>query len=320
MRNILFAAWLLIIPLASCSPSAASPTTVINSATQTPKIPHSSTYTSIPKPFMTITPAKNETPSRTASPQAFETLASPNGEFIANAYFETDHPSGMQTIEIINKEGNLIWQIPFQGELPTGYPRPLLVIFQWSNDSAQLYFYYVWSPDGGDRAFWWTGYDLQKIDVKTGDIQYVLPGQGFMSFAVSPDGEQIAYTRNQDQPSIIYIRHLFTGTERTAYVLGGSKNYVRVGDIHWSPSGNEVVFQTETEDYKVQTILLNPVTMKQKVIREYGLFTLFFDGWTEDGKLQFSEVSPNGVRIDNVFQIDVTTSEIFDVGTPTPRP
>jgi Tol biopolymer transport system component len=183
-----------------------------------------------------------------------------------------------------------------------------------------LYFHYVWSPDGGDWSFWWSGYDLQMLEVKTGKIRRVLPGSGFMSFEISPQGTQIAYTREQDKPSIIYIRDLATGVLRKATVLPALKNYARVGDIHWSPSGQRVAFQTETDDGIVRTIYLNAATMEQSVIKEYQLFTLLFDGWADNGKLQFAEFSADGMRVDKVYRIDVTTSETMLIGTPTVRP
>lgn len=323
MRNILFISLLLIITLASCSPSTALPSTVINSTIPTAKIVSTSADTSTQKPSATIAPpiSLSETPPPTTTPQAFKSLVSPNGEFIANAYSEYQHPSGIQTIEIRNKKDELIWQVPYQGEQPTGDPSPLLYLFQWSNDSSQLYFYYILSPDGGERAFWWTGYDLQKIDIKTGDIQSLLPGKGFMSFKISPDGTLIAYIRSQDKPSIIYIRNLSTGSEKTAYVKFGSKNYALVGDIHWSATGKELAYQTQTDDFVVQTIYLDTVTMNQKVIREYHpSFVLLFNGWADNRRLQFSEISADGWRYDEVFQIDVLTSEMFIIGTPTPNP
>lgn len=311
MHNILFASLLLIITLTSCSPSTALTPTVISSASPTARILVNTSHT--PAPALTIGPSTIESPS----PTAFNSLNSPSGEFSANAYFEYQLPSGMPAIEILDKEGKLIWQIPFQGEMPTSDPHRSLDIFQWSKDSSQLYFYYVLFPDGGDRAFWWTGFDLQTIDMKTGKSQHVLPGEGFMSFTISPDGTQIAYTRSQDNPSIIYIRNLSTGSEKTAYVIFGSKNYARVGDIHWSPSGKELAFQTESDDYIVQTIYLNLVTMRQKVIQEYKVFDIDFQGWTSEGKLEFREYRNS---FSEIVQVDVSKNEMVIIGTPTRSP
>lgn len=317
---------LFLALLTSCNAiNSATPTEILTpivSQTSTPiaKIPLTSTHTFTPKPSATIVPTLSEIPSPTGVIGAFNTLVSPNGEFVASAYFETEHPSGIQTIEIRNKEGKLIGQIPFQGKVSASDPHELLNIFQWANDSSELYFYYVFSPDGGDRAFWWTGFDLQQFDIKTGEIQDVLPGTGFMSFAISPDGTQIAYTRSQDKPSIIYIRNLSTGSEKTDYTLFGSINYARVGDIRWSPTGEELAFQTETDDYMVQTIHLNISTMKQKVIREYKLFAIQFQGWTSDGKLEFREFKSYWDPFSQIVHVDPNNDVSVVIGTPTSLP
>jgi Tol biopolymer transport system component len=127
------------------------------------------------------------------------------------------------------------------------------------------------------------------MNIQTGNIEQVIPGErkGFVAFAFSPDETQLAYTREQDKPSKLFFRNLSTGTEKTVNVIFPEKNYTRVGDIHWSPSAKEIAFQTETSDYMAQTIYLDLSTMKQKVIREYMVDTAYFQGWSEDGNLEF---------------------------------
>jgi len=268
-------------------------------------------------PTSTIAPATSETPSPTATRVAFNSLASPNGEFVANAYHGNELLSRIPIIEVQNKEGKLIWQIPFQGEIPTTYPRRELDIFQWAKDSSKLYFYYVLDPDGGNQSFWWTGLDLQELNIKTGKTSPVLPGEGFMSFSISPDGTQIAYIRRQDQPSVIYIRNISSGIEKTAYILNDSSNFTIEGDIYWSPKGNRIAFQTQDSDYMVQTIYLNLDTLKQKVIKKYLVHTFEFQGWTNDEKLEFWEYAKNGAQI---IQINVRNNISVVIGTPTPSP
>jgi hypothetical protein len=214
----------IALTLVSCTPNISLTTATISASTQELLPIATLTLTPQPSAIPTETPQTNIAYTSTNS-LAFKSLPSPNGNFIASAFFGASHPSGVQTIEIRDKNGKLIWHIPYQGELPTGDPQPLLTIYQWSSDSHYLYFHYVWSPDGGDRAFWWTGYDLQKFDLNTGNIQRVLPGKDFMSYAISPDGTQIAYIRRQDKPSIIYILDLSTMLEKTAYVLFPETNY-----------------------------------------------------------------------------------------------
>ena len=219
LRNII-ALSLLLISLVSCSPStisSVSTVTVTNTFAPTEtKMPYP---TLTPNPTATVTLSISATPSATPD-AAIQILNSPDGKYIAKLYVPYNGSSVERpVIEIFDEHNKLLWQIPYQGEVPESDPKPSLTTYEWSTDNSQLYFYYVWSPDGGDWAFWWTGYDLQKIDVKTGKIQHVLPGQGFMSFIISPDRTQIAYTREQDKPSIIYVRDLVTGSVKKARVL-----------------------------------------------------------------------------------------------------
>jgi hypothetical protein len=278
-----------------------------------------SAITNIPLAKKTPTPTKTNTPSNgitstaTFSPPD-QILYSPNGQFIAefdNAYAHAGYHK--QIIEILDKNNLLLWEIPYQGETSMSDPHPSLSIYGWSKDSTYLYFQYVFWPDGGDRAFWWDGYDLQRINVQNGDIEQVIPGEGFVAFALSPDESEIAFTRQQDDPAVIFIRNLSTGAEKRAAVIFPSKNYIRVGDIHWSPSGNEIAFQTETKDYMVQTIYLDPATMEQKVVREYRLFDLWFKGWSSDGQLEFSEKG-------NLVHVNGKNNETTIIGTLTPMP
>ena len=318
MRNIIFSSSLLIIALASCAPSAtATPPAMV---VVPPTITSVPTITLTQNPPVTISTPTNDMPSPTAEPFVMSELASPNGEYIAYTYFYFG--TEQQTMEIQDKTGKLIWQIPFQGELPRGYdPRPTIGMYQWSKDSSQLYFCYYWSPDGGDIMVQWTGYDLQKIDIKTGSVQRVLPGSGYMTFAISPDESQIAYVRKQDQPGVIYVRNLSTGIEKTAYVIIPPENYVTLGDIEWSPNGKRLVFETQDNNHMVRTIYLDLTTMKQSVIKEYPVIDFpgwaVFQRWVDNHILEFAESGDNGVQI---IQIDIESKETVVIGTPTPTP
>jgi len=299
----------LIVLLVACTPQVIAPIT-----TDTPTLTPTST-----KPiFPTIT----ETPSPTTKPPDL-TLDSPNGEFIAELDNAFSHPAyEPQVIQILDKNGSLLWEIPYQHETAMVDPHPSLNIYGWSKDSTYLYFHYDSSPDGGDYAFWWDGFDLQRINVQTGNIERVVSSHsnGYVAFAFSADETQIAYTRAQDNPSIIFIRNLSTGAEKTANVIFPSKNYIRVGNIHWSPSGKEIALQTETSDYMVQTIYLDLSTMKQKVIREYELFIIDFQGWTSDGKLEFREFKSYWDTSSQIVHVDPRNNMSVVIGTPTPRP
>ena len=323
---------IIALILSGCNPSISVPPTLPStpSFTNTPTLKPSSTKIRTSTPTSTPTrlrPTKTNTPesivlqtlSANYADQFFE---SPNKEFIAvlvNA--RGRHPAlDPQAVEILDKNGLLLWKIKYQHETVYGDPHPWLGIYGWSKDSAYLYFYYSHSPDGGDRAFWWDGFDLQKINILTGSIRQIIPGErkGFVSFSFSTDGTQIAYTRAQDNPSIIFIRDLLTGSEKQTDVIFPEKGYIRVGDLHWSPSSKEIAFQTEAENYIAQTVLLDLSTMQQKIIREYKVNTSYFQGWTSNGYLAFIEYPGN----DNYYIVYVNpqNSDITIIGTPTFQP
>ncbi len=317
MRHIIFVSFLLIVLLTSCSPSVAIPHTANDPALPAVQTQRVATLTLAPSPSTTPTPRVITTPSLLSTPHTLDVEVSPNGEYFAYAYFYD--PAKQQTLEIKDKEDKLIWSIPFQAELSPYEPNPTMGIIRWSNDSTQLYFYYyVWLIEG---RVTWLGYELQQIDMKTGNVEHVLPGEGEMSFAISPDSTQVAYIRNQDQPRIIYIRNLSTGLEKEAEVIFASKNYVAIGNIQWSPNSAGLFFETQDHNEMLQTIYLNLSTMEQKVIKEYPASdslggTSFIEGWLDDDTLVFTEFGSNGSR--QTIHVNVRNNQTIVIGTPTP--
>lgn len=302
---------MLMIFIVACTPQSSAPTST--------SLPTSPTSTETFIPTGTNTPVIIPTETSTPKPPD-QIFNSPNGEFVAefdNAY---SHPAyEPQVIQILEKNGLLLWEIPYQHETAMVDPHPGLAIYGWSKDSAYLYFYYYFSPDGGDRAFWWDGFDLQRINAQTGEIEQVIPGdkESFVAFAFSPDETQIAYTRQQDNPSIFYIQNLVTGAEKSTKVITSAHNYIRVGGIAWSPSGNKIAFQTESDDFVAQTIYLDLSTMKQKTVREYIVSTSYFDGWSDDNNLRFLDI--RGAK-GYIVNLNVINGEVVEIGTPTPQP
>ena len=294
MRKIIVS--LLFIALTSCSKSQDYSQLAINTAFPTVDIPQ-------------IAGTQAFTPM---TGDAHETVYSPDGKFVAKQYSEIN-PSGKQAIEIQDKLGNLIWQIPYQANIlnETSYSS-YIYIYQWAKDSAALYFYYV-SHHEVSSGMRWRWHDLRKLNLKTGNIQTVLSGAGFMEFSISPDGTQIAYVRDIDNSSIIFIRNLETGYEKKTNVSFASENHYRVYEISWSPSGSKLAFQSETNDGTVQTIYLNLATTKQKVIKEYKLYAVKFNGWSDDDHLDFA-------NFDTVVHANVNNDEIIVIGTITPVP
>lgn len=304
MKRVSLLFWLMVLITACYPQNSAENATSLITSTPILKIKPTETATSKIIPSLTPTPKPPD-----------QLIDSPNGEFIAefdNAYI---HPAYFpQVIKILNKDGITLWEIPYQYTVEKANPHPSLKIYGWSKDSNYLYFYYEFNPDGGNTAFWWDGFDIQGINVHTGVIEQLIPSDGFIAFAFSHDETQIAYTRSQDNPSVLFIKNLSTGKEKGVSVLNTSQNYSIVGDIHWSPLGNEIAFQTETEDLVVQTIYIDLLTMKQKVVKEYRTFELWFQGWSNNGMLEFLDVTKGQV----VININPKNSEIIIIGTPTP--
>lgn len=314
MRYLIALSTLLIL-FASCSPLSSLParTITVTLPSHTGEInSHTLTLNS------TAMDAPDLTPSATPDfPE--QIMRSPNGKYVAKRYGPYKTPSLHEPIiRIFNGKDELLWEIPFQGEQPQGEPGISLVIDQWANDSSRLYFKYTSHPDGGDSAFRWDGFDLQSIDIKTGDIRRVLPGEGRMAFAFSPDGSQIAYTRSQDSLGILYLRDL-AGETDTKIIVQPEQEYRIVGDIHWSPSGKGLIFHTDGKSGElrglVQVIYLNLDTLEQKVVKQYNVESMRFEEWVGERQLRF-----RGLRDEPIFLIDLFTGEVSLLGTATPLP
>lgn len=308
LRKVCFLCLLLMIIMMSCTPNGSTMPMVI--------ISPSPPATLMPSATVTITASK--TPQPTEESYAMSSKASPNGEYTASAIFY--YGTEQQTIEIQDKQGNLLWQIPYQGELPHGDPRTTIGIYGWSDDSSQLYFCYYWSPDGGDIFIRNSCNSLQTIDVKTGELQDVIPG-GYTAFAISPNGSQIAYLECNES-CIIHVRNLKSGSEKTASAVSVPQDYVAIGDISWSPSGNGLIFETQSSDYiMMQTIYVNIATMKVKVIKKYAVLLsqdkwASNDGWVDDNTVRFLETGDSELE---VIYLDVRSNESVVIGTPTPN-
>jgi WD40-like Beta Propeller Repeat len=269
-----------------------------------------------PTPTYDFRQVFTRTPPPSWPPDATGFLLSPDGRFVAIISYHHADMSAEETIEVLDVRGTSIWHIDFP--LTQEDPTPYMAIDTWSEDSSALYFLYGWHPDGGDYAFWWTAYDLLRVQLPSGLVQHMIPGtrfNAFASFAISPDTRYLAYVREADDSSIIYVRDLSTGTLRRDYIIGHSDHYVRAGDITWAPSGNGLAFQVEFPDYIVRTIFLNTTTMEQKLIKQYEMESMYFQGWSADGKLDFLEWPEQQVVL-----VDIETGETALLGTATPRP
>jgi len=317
---------ILLMPflLVGCVPAARSIATpspaVVASLTNTIRPPERNmvtpSQTNKPAPTLTATitqlPTASHEPDATIDPYD-QFLRSPDGRYEAKLYNEYAYSTGVSTIEIRDSSGSLLWTIPYQGGMPTGEPHPTLQLFKWSKDSSLLYFYYHFAYDGFDTL--WNGSDLQAINVSSGDIKRLLPGEGLMAFAFSPEEGSIAYTRMQDEPRRLIIRSLADGKELSSPIEMDTENFTQAGWISWSPRGDKILFHTENQEV-IQAILLDVSSMKQTVLFEYPSWeeVIAFNGWSENG-VDFLRIPG-----DEVIRIDLTTGISTTIGTATPEP
>lgn len=158
---------------------------------------------------------------------------------------------------------------------PAWSPDGSRVVFSGQADTRDLYLYYIegdsvvqlthdvyddneptWFPDGrrivfssdrphpseddmGDPATYGR-YDLQELDLTTGDITPVLVGPGQNTEpTVSPDGERIAFVSNRSGIDNIYI--YYADSLRTMAVTNALTD---AKSPSWSPDGKTIAFST----------------------------------------------------------------------------
>ena len=220
------------------------------------------------------------TPSPIPSPSSFLTpnpynqeIASPNGLFIAKLYSFYENSSWVEAVELWNTDGDLLINIPYQGEITQGDPRDYMRIAGWSSDSTKLFFYYSWAYDGWYTLF--DGSNLQYIDVTTGEINEFVPG--IVAFDFSPDNSKIAYLSCCE----VVIRDLVTEEESIGDIL--MIEHSQAGWVHISPSGEKVVYHLLVDDYNGTAILFDTAELQQILLVEnHWIETIFFEGWDEN--------------------------------------
>ncbi len=291
-------------PVAGATPSSATPgRPTPEEAVLSPTSTQVQTRTTAPA---TVTPADSEL-------IADAELVSPNQAYVAKLYGEYRHPSGRPTIEVFDREGRLIWSVEYQGELPTGDPRRALTIYRWSDDSERLYFYYSFRFDGYPTL--WDGFDLQVLSMASGKLWRVLPGQGMMAFAVSPNERKIAYARQDDEPARVMVKDLQTGEETTIPIERIAVDNIQVGWFVWSPDSRHLLYSTENQE-EIEVTVVDTRSWVQRKILDYFTEDTWFDRWVSDDVVRYLTDLNTGEMTD----IDVGTGEVIVVGTATPKP
>jgi hypothetical protein len=219
-----------------------------------------------------ITPSLRPFPSSTPDPY-FQILVAPNGLFIAKLYSVFDGTSYVEAVEIWDSDGELIENIPYQGDINQGDPRDAMIIAGWSSDSTKLFFYYSWAYDGWITLF--DGSNLQYYDVPTGEIREFVPG--IVTFDFTPDKSKIAYLSCCE----IIISNLESGEKYSEEIPEIEHN--QAGWVHISPSGRKVVYHLLVEEYSGTAILFDSQDLKQIILVENEFIeTIIFEGWDDN--------------------------------------
>lgn len=97
----------------------------------------------------------------------------------------------------------------------------------------------TWIPDGSGFTYTLSGSDAIFVyDMATGDTREIPSGRGSENaIAYSPDGRQIAFTRNYRSASTIYVLNLETGEEQR--ITDGS---FETFFVTWSPDGERIAY------------------------------------------------------------------------------
>ena len=101
-------------PMFSSTPEPSQTLTLMPSLTETPTTTTTQTDTPTSKPLETSTPYPTRTPWD-------RILISEDKQYIAKLFWHYES-TNRQTIEISDLNGNILWLVPFQGELPIGLP------------------------------------------------------------------------------------------------------------------------------------------------------------------------------------------------------
>jgi Tol biopolymer transport system component len=186
------------------------------------------------------------------------------------------------------------------------YPQPV----KWSQDGG--YFYFTNTPVvEGCKALPVNGSDLQRVDLKTGDIREILPNIAFW-ISLSPDESLLAYIKQVS--SNLWVRNLNTGEEKEINIDPGLD--FDAGNIVWSPNGQLLALtlanQPCTGNYpgsgiyaeSTSILIVDISTFEVKKIAEGDKRRLVTSAWNEIDKIELKD--PEG----NLWILNVKTGAI----------
>lgn len=158
-------------------------------------------------------------------------------------------------------------------------PQPL----RWSPDGRYLYFTNTPVADG--CGLFVNASDLQRLNLVDGTVTEILPSGVTWSLAVAPDGETVAYSKD-DQ---LYIRNLFTEDYASVRVEGPESN-AQWGNFVWSPDSQQLAFTIayapcQPPDWRHSIVVVDTQSMTMTTVLEKDPRRLTATTWIDTSQL-----------------------------------
>ncbi len=134
--------------------------------------------------------------------------------------------------------GDLLWTpVAEWRTFGLGYTTPRIV--HWSTDGRYLYYTNAPHPDG--CGLFVNASDLQRLDLKGGTVQEILPQNSTWVLEAAPDGT-IAYI---DGTTLVFFDP--TNNMRQEVILDFEQSNVQLGNLVWSSDSQQLVFTVATD-------------------------------------------------------------------------
>jgi Tol biopolymer transport system component len=218
---------------------------------------------------------------------------------------------------VVGEDQTLAWetQAYFGGREASFSP------YRWSLDGRTLYF--TVNLDAQGYVPFNDGVGLQRLDLRTGEVEEILPAGDFSrsgccpnwsAFSLSPDGRRLAYITTNGRKLLLVLRNTATGGESRLWLAG----YSSAGSMAWSPNGDWLAFamasgnQWEDTLFTLTRVRVNDLT--QRVLLRDDPRFLDPVEWAGPNEIVVKE------RLGGYYLLNVLTQEIASAPPPTPAP
>ncbi|MBI4234459.1 MAG: S9 family peptidase [Chloroflexi bacterium] len=175
---------------------------------------------------------------------------SPDGRYLVVSRSNTNLDNDLYLLDLKTGEAHLL--TPHRREAAYIEPR-------WARNGKGLY---LAADQGRDLL------GLAYLDLGTGRLRYLVTGPGDVeSLALSPGGRRLAYARNQEGYSHLYLRDLRQGTEvEVAGLARGTLLDPRwASETTWSPDGSRLAFTFSSPSHTPDVWVYD---MRRKAVRQ----------------------------------------------------